>query len=201
MRTQMFVQIASALVALPLLAMPGFTADSGGGSGGGGGGGSGGSSSGGSSSGGGGAEDAVDCRSGLIYNPKTRKCEAPQQGMIYGDDSIYLAGRALARDGRYDEAITMLTKATDKTDPRILNYLGYSHRKAGRVVVGLGYYQEALLNNPDYTLVREYMGEAYLQLGEVAKAREQLVEIERRCGIGCSEYSQLAERIEAYLRG
>ena len=59
----------------------------------------------------------------------------------------------------------------DKTDPRILNYLGYSHRKQGRVLVGLGYYQEALRHNPDYTLVREYMGEAHLQLGDVAAAK------------------------------
>ena len=72
--------------------------------------------------------------------------------------------------------------AADKTDPRILNYLGYSHRKSGRVLVGLGYYREALLNDPDYTLVREYMGEAHLQLGDVAAAREQLGEIEKRCG-------------------
>ena len=62
----------------------------------------------------------------------------------------------------YDEAIKVLALAADKTDPRILNYLGYSHRKAGRVLVGLGYYQEALRNDPDYTLVREYMGEAHL---------------------------------------
>ena len=68
----------------------------------------------------------------------------------------------------------ILSLAADKTDPRILNYLGYSHRKAGRVTVGLGYYQEALRHDPDYTLVREYMGEAYLQQGNVEAAKEQL---------------------------
>ena len=121
--------------------------------------------------------------------------------MIYDDESIYLAGRALAKAGRYDEAINILTMASDKTDARILNYLGYSHRKAGRAVVGLGYYQEALLNNPDYTLVREYMGEAYLMLGQVDKAREQLGEIAKRCGTGCAEYLQLSQNIDAHLNG
>ena len=86
----------------------------------------------------------------------------------------------------------MLSLAADKTDPRILNYLGYSHRKQGRVLVGLGYYQEALRNDPDYTLVREYMGEAHLQLGDVASAKTQLGEIEKRCGTGCREYTELA---------
>ena len=91
----------------------------------------------------------------------------------------------------------MLSLAADKTDPRILNYLGYSHRKSGRVLVGLGYYQEALRNDPDYTLVREYLGEAHLQLGDVAAARDQLGEIEKRCGTGCEEYVELAAQIDA----
>lgn len=140
------------------------------------------------------------CGDGLVYNKKTQKCEPPQAGRI-DDETLYQAGRALAMNGKYDQAIKVLTLAADKSDPRILNYLGYSHRKAGRVLVGLGYYQEALRNDPDYTLVREYMGEAHLMLGDVAAARVQLSEIERRCGKGCREYGMLEEQIEAYLRG
>ena len=45
-------------------------------------------------------------------------------------------GRDLAMAGRYGEAITVLGLAADKTDPRILNYLGYSHRKSGRIRSG-----------------------------------------------------------------
>jgi tetratricopeptide (TPR) repeat protein len=170
-------KLASALVLVPLISVPALAADSGGG------------------------DAKKECEEGQVYNSETEKCEAPKQGMIYDDESIYLAGRALAKAGRYDEAIGVLTLAADKTDARILNYLGYSHRKAGRVVVGLGYYQEALLNNPDYTLVREYMGEAYLMLGQVDKAREQLGEIEKRCGTGCAEFIQLSQNIDAHLNG
>ena len=90
-----------------------------------------------------------------------RRC---QRGAV-DDDSLYEAGRDLAEQGRYGEAITVLSLAADKTDPRILNYLGYSHRKSGRVLVGLGYYQEALRHDPNYTLVREYMGEALSAAG------------------------------------
>lgn len=177
MQTRIAKVLAGAMVSLPLLAAPVFSADSGG-----------------SSSG------EPTCKNGLVYNKKTKKCEPPQAGML-DDDSLYLAGRALAMDGKYDEAITVLTLAADKTDPRILNYLGYSHRKAGRVLVGLGYYQEALRNNPDYTLVREYMGEAHLMLGDVAAARVQLSEIGKRCGKSCPEYGMLETQIDAYLRG
>ena len=94
------------------------------------------------------------------------------------------------------EAIKVLSLAQNKSDPRILNYLGYSHRKAGRILVGLGYYEEALRIDPNYTLVREYLGEAHLQLGDVASAKNQLSEIEKRCGTSCEEYKELAEQIE-----
>jgi tetratricopeptide (TPR) repeat protein len=179
MQTRMMKLAASALLVLPLLAAPALTAGGGGG---------------------GGADPGTTCPKGKVYDKKTKKCVDAQRGAV-DDDSLYAAGRHLAEQGRYGEAITILSLAADKTDPRILNYLGYSHRKAGRVTVGLGYYQEALRHNPDYTLVREYMGEAYLQQGNVAAAKEQLTEIEKRCGKGCEEYAELAEQIDAYLKG
>jgi tetratricopeptide (TPR) repeat protein len=134
------------------------------------------------------------CKDGKVWDKKQQKCVTPKQGML-DDDSIYEAGRDLAMAGRYGEAIEVLGLAADKTDPRILNYLGYSHRKSGRIQVGLGYYQEALRINPDYTLVREYLGEAYIQLGDVASAKNQLSEIEKRCGTGCKEYTVLSEQL------
>jgi tetratricopeptide (TPR) repeat protein len=176
MQTRVMKLAASALLVLPLLAVPALTA------------------------GGGDPVPSNTCPKGKVYDNKTKKCVDAQRGAV-DDDSLYLAGRALAEQGRYGEAITILSLAADKTDPRILNYLGYSHRKAGRVTVGLGYYQEALRNNPDYTLVREYMGEAYLQIGDVASAKEQLSEIEKRCGKGCEEYALLAKQIDDYMKG
>ena len=116
------------------------------------------------------SSDTPKCSGGKVWDKAKKKCVDPQRGMI-DDDSIYETGRDLAMAGRYGEAITVLSLAADKSDPRILNYLGYSHRKAGRVLVGLGYYREALIQDPDYTLVREYMGEAYLQNGDVAGGR------------------------------
>ena len=182
--------LAALAIALPLAAAPVFAA----------GGGSSGGSSGGTSGGSSGSSPAVQCKKGQVYDKRKKKCMLPGRAAI-DDDFLYDAGRALAMAGRYDEAISILSFANDKTDPRILNYLGYSHRKAGRVLVGLGYYQEALRNDPDYTLVREYLGEAHLQLGNVAAARAELAEIEKRCGKSCSEYGELEAEIHAYVKG
>ncbi|BCH22128.1 hypothetical protein MesoLjLc_18720 [Mesorhizobium sp. L-8-10] len=139
------------------------------------------------------------CEGGKVWDKNRKKCVSKQSQL--GNDSIYETGRSLAMQGRYGEAIEILSLAADKSDPRILNYLGYSHRKQGRVLVGLGYYEEALRVDPDYTLVREYMGEAHLQLGDVTAARKQLAEIEKRCGKGCAEYAELARQIDAHVKG
>jgi tetratricopeptide (TPR) repeat protein len=147
-----------------------------------------------------GERTVTQCKNGKVWDKNQKKCVEPKQG-YFDDDTLYHVGRALAEAGRYDEAIKVLSFAADKTDPRILNYLGYSHRRAGRVLVGLGYYHEALLNNPDYTLVREYLGEAHLQLGDLAGAQEQLAEIEKRCGKSCEEYSLLSAQIDAFIKG
>ncbi|MGE0282481.1 MAG: tetratricopeptide repeat protein [Rhizobiaceae bacterium] len=167
---------AALILALPLLTVPALSAGGGGGGGG----------------------EAPQCSAGKVWDKSTKKCVP--KGSLRDDDSIFEAGRALAYAGKYDEAIDVLTMARDKTDERILNMLGFSHRKSGRIEVGLGYYQEALRNNPGYTLTREYLGEAYLQLNDVASAREQLTEIEKRCGKGCAEYAELARQIDAFVK-
>ncbi len=146
---------------------------------------------------GGGGGNTPQCSAGKIYDKKTKKCVTQKSGAV-DDDTIYRTGRQLAQDGNYDEAIKVLSLAENKNDPRILNYLGYSHRKAGRVLVGLGYYEEALRADPNYFVVYEYLGEAHLQLGDVAAAKNQLAEIEKRCGVSCEEYKELAQQIDAY---
>lgn len=181
MRRRLLIQVM-AVAALPLFAAPAFTAGEGGGGGGGDGGGT-----------------STQCKKGEVWDKKLKKCVKPKYGML-DDNNIYEAGHDLAMAGRYDEAIGVLSLAANKQDPRILNYLGYSHRHSGRVTVGLGYYEEALRIDPDYTLVREYLGEAHLQIGDLAGAQQQLREIEKRTGKGSREYGMLAEQIDHFMR-
>ena len=212
MRTRLAIRLLSLLVALPLAVAPAYAAGGGGGGGGGNSGGSGGGSAGGGSGGGSGGNSGgsagsrdnnatiTKCKRGQAWDMRRKRCMAQQSGML-DDESIYEAGRELAVAKRYGEAITVLSLAADKTDPRILNYLGFSHRMQGRVLVGLGYYREALIQDPSYVPAREYMGEAYLQLGDLGAAREQLGQISLRCGTTCSEYSRLSAQIGLFLKG
>ena len=144
--------------------------------------------------GGGGSDGSDPCPTGQVRDKATGGCVPAKRGAV-DDDSFFETGRTLAYAGRYGEAIEMLSLVADKNDPRVLNMLGFSHRKAGRIEVGLGYYEEALRADPDFTLAREYMGEAYLTLGDVKAAKGQLAEIEKRCGKGCAEYAELDRQI------
>ena len=47
-------------------------------------------------------------------------------------------------------------------------------------------------------MLRQYLGEAFLQRHEPAKAKEQLAEIDARRGTGCEDYRDLAQAIAAY---
>jgi tetratricopeptide (TPR) repeat protein len=140
------------------------------------------------------AEKKCKDTKGKVWVKKTQKCEDAQQGSL-DIDSIYETARYLAKSGRYDEAIVLLYPISDRQDKRVLNYLGYSWRKSGHIELGLKYYHEALAIDPDYVLVREYLGEALIQKGDIAGAKAQLVEIETRCGVSCEPYTELKKEL------
>jgi len=188
-----------ALACLLALSAPVFAAGgSDGGSSGSSGGGSSGSSGGsGGSSGGSSASPATkSCKSGQVWNKKTKKCVKAQSGVL-PDEDLYQQGRALAKEARYDWAIEVLSTIQDQQDPRVLNYLGYSNRKAGRLDIGITYYTKALAIDPNFNLAREYLGEGYLAAGRIDLAMNQLAEIARSCGTTCEEYRELNAAITA----
>lgn len=112
-------------------------------------------------------------------------------------DEAFYAGYWLAKSGRYEEALGYLAQASAK-DERVLTYIGFATRKLGRIDAALPYYGRALALNPNYAVARAYLGEAYLSKGESAKAKDELAEIERRCGRSCAEYADLAHHIAAF---
>jgi tetratricopeptide (TPR) repeat protein len=137
-----------------------------------------------------------------IFDKTKKRCVEEEEAQTLNQDSIYSHGRSLAHAGRYEDAIRVLKLAHDGSDPRVLNYLGYSNRKLGNMDKALIYYHAVVASNPDFSLVREYLGEAYIQLGLLEKAREQLTQIERICGNKtCREYALLTKfMVESQIR-
>jgi tetratricopeptide (TPR) repeat protein len=110
---------------------------------------------------------------------------------IIPDSELYDQGRLLAKQGQYEWALTALNAVQDQTDPHVLNYMGYSNRKAGRLDIAITYYNKALEIDPNFVLAREYLGEGYVAAGKLDLAKEQLAEIKARAGVGSEEYIDL----------
>lgn len=153
-----------------------------------------GGSAGGSVGNGGHSPSAHNCKKGEVWDSKFQKC-TKAQGSLLPDEQLFEQGRALAKDGQYDWALTVLAEVKDQNDPRVLTYEGYSNRKSGRFDLGMGLYQKALAINPDYVTAREYLGEGFVSVGKIDLAKAQLGEISKRCGTQCEEYKDLAEAI------
>jgi predicted Zn-dependent protease len=130
--------------------------------------------------------------------PKPKSTKPKPKDGSYRDDEIYSLGYWQAKGGAYAEALATLRSAANQADPRIQTMIGFSLRKLGRVDEAMGYYHAVLAAYPERTTTRQYLGEAYLQLGQPDKAYEQLSEIAKRCGQGCDDYQQLADAIAKF---
>ena len=60
------------------------------------------------------------------------------------------------------------------------------------------HYNEALRIDPKHRGAHEYIGEAYLMVKDVAKAKEHLAKLDNLCTFGCDEYSDLKKAIAEY---
>ena len=112
-------------------------------------------------------------------------------------------GQIYIDKGDYKLAEESLEAAT-RNDPNSFDahyYLGLSKQLLGRVKEAIRVYLQALAIDPNYNLAREYLGEGYLQAGDIASARAQLAEIKSRCGTSCREFTVLARAIEDHLAG
>ena len=109
----------------------------------------------------------------------------------------YAAAEKLVKEEKFAEAITALEALPKQDDPRVINYIAFSTRKMGDTAKAIELYNKALGIAPEFTLAREYLGEAYIQAKDMDKAKEQLGEIEKLCGNqDCEEYKDLAEDLK-----
>ncbi len=115
-------------------------------------------------------------------------------------DQVYSVAYWQAKGGQYTAALATLRTAENQNDPRIQTMIGFTLRKLGQVDEAMGYYQRVLASYPDRTTTRQYLGEAFLQIGDVGRAREQLAEIGKRCGVACEDYQLLADEIARFER-
>ena len=120
------------------------------------------------------------------------------------DDAVKLVKRAGKLEKKekldkakelYAQAFSKLEKAykSDKNNPDILNYMGFTTRKVGNFDQAEKFYLKGLKIKPNHNGINEYLGELYVQTGRIDLAKERLQVLS---GCNCEEYDELKELIE-----
>ena len=80
------------------------------------------------------------------------------------------------------------------------NLYAYSIRKGANPDMSLVFkhYNEALRLDPRHRGAHEYIGEAYLLVGNVPKAKEHLSALDKLCFFPCQEFSDLKRAVSDY---
>ncbi len=116
------------------------------------------------------------------------------------EDPQYTAAVKAIKAGEYAKAIPLLEGVTarDGKNADAYNWLGYATRKNGNPGAAIAIYQQALAIDPKHRGAHEYIGEAYLMLDDLPKAKEHLKSLNSLCFITCEELRDLRRAVEAY---
>ena len=115
---------------------------------------------------------------------------------------LVVRAKKLEEKNKTDRAMKLYSKAldklelaykTDRNNPDILNYLGFTLRKTGKLEEAEKYYLKGLKIKPNHNGINEYLGELYVKTGRIDLAKERL-SILKNCN--CEEFSELKEVIE-----
>ena len=117
-------------------------------------------------------------------------------------DADLATARARIDASDWKGATGILEKAVAR-DPGNADYhnlLAYAIRKGPSPNMDLVFkhYGEALRINPKHRDAHEYIGEAYLVVGNVGKAKEHLAALDKLCFLPCGQFRDLKREIEKY---
>jgi Tfp pilus assembly protein PilF len=117
------------------------------------------------------------------------------------DPTLEQARSAIERkDWSNAQAILRDAVARDASNADYHNLYAYSIRKGANPDMSLVFkhYNQALSIDPKHKAAHEYLGEAYLMVGNVGKAKEHLAQLDKLCFFPCSEFSELKTAISDF---
>ena len=116
------------------------------------------------------------------------------------EDSPLKPIQEMVNDGKFDKAVNELEAMLKKNgnDADVLSLLGYSYRKQQQYDKAQEYYGRALKIDPEHKAANEYLGQLYLEIGQLDKAKERLAVLDEACFFTCSEYTTLKTAIDKY---
>ncbi len=115
-------------------------------------------------------------------------------------DPDYAAGKAAMDKKNWGEAVKRFQQAAlrDPDSADLHNYLGYSYRNLKQMDLAFKYYKRSIELNPRHRGAHEYIGEAYLMVGDVASAERHLAALRNICLLPCEELTDLEKAVKEY---
>jgi len=105
--------------------------------------------------------------------------------------------RAKIKAKDYKAALAELTPMLEKYQHAdVYNLMGFSLRKTGDQKQAFTFYRKALDFDPQHKGALEYLGELYVETGQIEKAKANAEQLKKLCPGGCEELADLQEAIE-----
>jgi Flp pilus assembly protein TadD len=115
-------------------------------------------------------------------------------------DADYAAGKKAVDDKNWTEAVARFKVAArrDPDNADLQNYLGYSYRHLKQYDLAFTYYKRAIELDPRHRGAHEYIGEAYLMVGDLPNAQKHLKALREICLLPCEELEDLEKAVKEY---
>lgn len=117
-------------------------------------------------------------------------------------DADYAAGRKAIEAKDWTQAVAKL-KVAERRNPDsadLHNSLGFSYRHLKKYDLAFTHYKRALAIDPRHRGAHEYIGEAYLETGDLASAKKHRDQLQGICLLGCEELEDLDKAIAEYRK-
>jgi Flp pilus assembly protein TadD len=115
-------------------------------------------------------------------------------------DADYAAGRKALQARDWAAAVTRLSRAEVRNPDHadVQTDLGFAYRNLKQYDAAFKHYKRALAIEPRHRSAHEYIGEAYLMVGDTTNAMKHLAALRDICLLGCEELKDLEEAFAKY---
>ena len=119
---------------------------------------------------------------------------------VSNPDPDYVAAMAAVKAQNWPQVVARMGLFVERspTNADAFNELAHAYRRLGNLDDAFKNYEIALKIDPRHRGAHEYLGEAYLQIGDLAHAEKELQALDSLCFFPCEQYSDLKKEIERY---
>jgi Flp pilus assembly protein TadD len=140
------------------------------------------------------------CVTAALLAPTARAEPYEDNPGAAANDPDYAAGKAAMDKKNWAEAVKRFQQAAlrDPDSADLHNYLGFSYRNLKQMDLAFKFYKRSIELNPRHRGAHEYIGEAYLMVGDLANAEKHLAALRNICLLPCEELADLEKAVTAF---